>query len=206
MALGPTRGPRPETLCRKMQRTASATAELLHRPRLLATENCSVGDSRTVAPAAVYGVVYDAALGPTRPSARLGATRATVELLHRSRIYGKKCNVGNSRTVAPVAYICCDTALGPKRYAGKYFGAVGPTAEVRTTPPRRGAARGGRRTRRASGIGSARTGGRCELITTRPSGIDIKSKVHCGSRAAQCTSRWDPPAKPTAGSPHRRVH
>jgi hypothetical protein len=84
--------------------------------------------------------------------------------------------------------------------------AVGPTAEVRTTPPRRGAARGGRRTRRASGIGSARTGGRCELITTRPSGIDIKSKVHCGSRAAQCTSRWDPPAKPTAGSPHRRVH
>ena len=89
LALGPTRGPRPEALCRKMQRAASATAELLHRPRLLATENCSVGDSRTVAPAAVCGVVYDAALGPTRPSARLGATRATVELLHRSRMYGK---------------------------------------------------------------------------------------------------------------------
>ncbi len=91
VALGPTRGPRPDALCRKMQRTASATAGLLHRPRLLASvmpenataqrgfeasvmsEKCNVGNSRTVAPAAVYGVDCDTALGPTRYAGKCNA-------------------------------------------------------------------------------------------------------------------------------------
>ncbi len=58
------------------------------------SEKCSVGNSRTVAPAAVYSVDCDTALGPTR--------------MLENAAHG----VGHSRAVAP-------TAPAGKRYAGK---------------------------------------------------------------------------------------
>ncbi len=54
-------------------------------------------------------------------------------------------------------YTIIKTRLATTMQSGDYkFCRAGPTAEVLTTPPRRGAALGVRRTRRAIGIGNAR--------------------------------------------------
>jgi hypothetical protein len=178
VALGPKRGPRPEAPASVMPENAmqryngKMALGPLRGPwpveALMHVGKCKhgVGHSRAVAPTA-HG--YKASVMPENATPTVAAS-ATAELLHRPRSGLRQALCWKMQRWQCTASATAEllhrprTALGIDKYANanatiwwKIFSRLaGLTAEVHTTPPRRGAALGVRRTQRTISNGNAR--------------------------------------------------